>query len=157
MPAQRAFRRSWLSLMLEHLGLRLSGVALPSSPDLFTLALLGPWSRLDHRTFEIRDDDSILATSGKFIADARCRGGRMRVGRAIEWTQMINPLPQQPSHAERNAGKASSRLAVTAQCTADNCRDCGMVQLRVEQCGPFRFLQSMRSLQPEYSPNGSAN
>jgi hypothetical protein len=84
--------------MLELLGPRLTGVALPSSPDLFTLAPLGPWSRLDHHTFEIRDADSILATSGKFIADARSRGVfRCALGRAIEWTRMINPLPQQPS------------------------------------------------------------
>jgi hypothetical protein len=60
--------------MLEHLGHRLSGIALPSSPDLFTFALLGPWSRLDHHTFEIRDADSILATCGKFLADECCRG-----------------------------------------------------------------------------------
>ena len=76
MPAQRAFWRgrhvlvtghtgfkgSWLSLMLERLGARVSGIALPPQPGLSTFALLGPWSRLDHHTFDIRDAERLRET-----------------------------------------------------------------------------------------------
>jgi CDP-glucose 4,6-dehydratase len=76
MPAQRAFWRgrhvlvtghtgfkgSWLSLMLERLGAQVSGIALAPQPGLSTFALLGPWSRLDHHTFDIRDAETLRET-----------------------------------------------------------------------------------------------
>jgi CDP-glucose 4,6-dehydratase len=76
LPAQRAFWRgrpvlvtghtgfkgSWLSLMLERLGARVSGIALPPPPDLSTFALLGPWSGLDRHTFDIRDAERLRQT-----------------------------------------------------------------------------------------------
>ena len=76
LPAQRAFWRgrhvlvtghtgfkgSWLSLMLERLGAGVSGIALAPQPGLSTFALLGPWSRLDHHTFDIRDAERLRET-----------------------------------------------------------------------------------------------
>jgi CDP-glucose 4,6-dehydratase len=56
------FKGSWLSLMLERLGARVSGIALPPPPDLSTFSLLGPWSRLDHHTFDIRNAERLRQT-----------------------------------------------------------------------------------------------
>ena len=78
LPAQRVFWRgrhvlvtghtgfkgSWLSLMLERLGTRVSGIALEPQPDPSTFALLGPWSGLDQHIFDIRDAQRLRETLG---------------------------------------------------------------------------------------------
>jgi CDP-glucose 4,6-dehydratase len=56
------FKGSWLALMLQRLGAKVSGIALAPEAGLSTFAALGPWPTLDHHTFDIRDAERLRDT-----------------------------------------------------------------------------------------------
>ena len=56
------FKGSWLALMLQRLGAKVSGIALAPEASPSTFADLGPWPTLDHHTFDIRDAERLRDT-----------------------------------------------------------------------------------------------
>lgn len=58
---QTGFKGAWLCLWLEHLGARVSALALPphTNPSLYALA--GPWQGQDHARIDLRDAAAVAA------------------------------------------------------------------------------------------------
>lgn len=62
------FKGAWLTLWLQELGARVSGISLAPDPD-GAFAVIGDWPELDHRTADVRHRDELLHLVGDIRPD----------------------------------------------------------------------------------------
>jgi CDP-glucose 4,6-dehydratase len=63
------FKGSWLCLLLQHLGARVSGLALAPEPGPGLFRLLAPWEGLDHHEADLRDAAAVANTVAAIAPD----------------------------------------------------------------------------------------